>query len=98
MSLNQFYTKVTVAAEPGGYEPQDGDNFERRSGFAYKLPDTKPYTIRNSKNGQQTKCSNMDQVKRILTNVVRLYGREALETLYVDKAGDKDPFYGKDLV
>lgn len=39
MNLNEFYAKVTVAAEPGGYEPQPGDNFERRSGFAYKLPE-----------------------------------------------------------
>lgn len=56
------------------------------------------YTIRNSNNNQQTNCKDMNHVKRILKNVAKQYGREALNGIYVDRQGDKDPFHAVDMI
>ena len=56
------------------------------------------YTIRNTTNGQQTTTKTMASVKRVLKNIEAKHGRQALKGIYVDKAGDKDPYYAEDLV
>jgi hypothetical protein len=56
------------------------------------------YTIRNSNNGQQTTCKDMAQVKRILKSIAKQYGKAAVKGIYVDRAGDKDPYYATDLI
>lgn len=56
------------------------------------------YTLRNSNNNQSITVKTMTQVKRILKRVKKQEGKEYLSKIFVDKAGDKDPFYATDLV
>ena len=56
------------------------------------------YTIRNSNTGQQTTCKNKAHLIRVLRNIVAFYGgRAALQGIYVDKAGERDPYNAADF-
>jgi hypothetical protein len=56
------------------------------------------YTIRNSNNDQKIPCEDMAYVKQVFKAIVWLYGRAALRGMYVEKAGERDPYRAEDLV